>query len=141
MCQYGITEANSRLIMAKKTKAQKIIAELRRKIKKNQEEDKSLSSSLEKMFSSGDNEKKSGNFYPLPSSLKNEFLTQEKQKDNQLIISYPYEEKTSLLEINLIKKDVFKTLFFAFFILLFEITIYWLLEKGGDSFLLFKKIF
>ena len=102
--------------MARKTKSQKIIAQLRRQIKLAQ---------LQKDLKT----------QPVVKLEKESFRGEE-------IIKPDLTSKPQLVNIgfdsnslSLIKKDIFKTLSLTAFIIGFEFILYWILEKGGDNIL------
>jgi len=108
--------------MARKTKAQKIIAELRRKIKTSQ---------LERESVSGQELKK-----PPQVELEIEKTPPPIVKKTESI-TFDY-------HLNFIKKDLFKTFLLAIFIIGFELALYWSFELGGKNLLqnfLLKKFF
>lgn len=105
--------------MARKIKSEKIIAELRRKVKIAR-----LQNTVRDLESDG-----------LP---KEKYLTKEP-------VSYKASKKTAEIQvlensesIKFIKKDIYKTLSLTTIIISLEIFLYWFFEKGGEK--IFKSL-
>lgn len=105
--------------MAKRTRSQKIITDLRRRIKLTEVKRPKIIVNEPKVKITKETE-----FVPVESQMIKREITE--------VIS----SLTSGYQINLIKKDLFKTLIFTTVVIMFELVLYWTLELGGSKLIL-----